>query len=487
MTYRKVDGQKKNRNMITNQNNYPDKNHKSAAVASGAVVTAMIKSPLRKTTRPNQLQAAPTTSQPLQKYPLVSIREYEGDLREHREQVRQSNVQYKQSRIPTTTMATTTATSTTTTRNFNQISQAPTNLWHGIYEKHLLNQTKFERIVDDKWANKCATNGRKNRESGVSNTQPTKTNFNNNLCQNELRMVASMSPLPLLRPDSHSQFALMRRHIDPQLTIAAEPCMAKKSVKFRLTNHSPIPSMAEQQHFHKQINFFDANGGASSTGKMLPEQINNKSAPNDLHHGLSTTTTTKAANVCIQAAEQRHRPYAYSSETQIPSEMGFVYVQPGVIEKNTVFCPPPLNGHNKQIKSEINDADCQLYKNTGGVGVLNQPYNRISGNICLERGQRGQPIGGSHNHREDSSSVPAFGSKTAKMASLSVVSGVNAKVACNTTFVNAITTALSASGDGESTPATNSEYTSNRINIMLETAQAMAAAAYFARLVVLTQ
>lgn len=474
--------------MITNQNNYPDKNHKSAAVASAAVVTAMIKSPLRKTTRPVQLQAAPTSSQPLQKYPLVSIREYEGDSREHREQVRQSNVQYKQSRIPTTTMATAT-TSTTTTRNFNQISQAPTNLWHGIYEKHLLNQTKFERIADDKWANKCASNGRKNRESGVGNTQPSETNFNNNLCQNELRMVASMSPLPLLRPESHTQFALMRRHIDPQSTIAGEPCMAKKSVKFRLTNRSPIPSTAEHQHFHKQINFFDANGCASSTAKMLPEQIN-KSAANDLHHGLTTTTTTAATatNVCMQAAEQRHhRPYAYSSETQIPSEMGFVYVQPGVIEKNKVFCPPPLNGHSKQIKSEINDADCQLYRNTGGVGARNQPYNRISGNICLERGQRGQPVGGSHNHREDCSSAPAIAGTTAKTASLSVVSGVNAKVACNTTFVNAITTALSASGDGESTPATNSEYTSNRINIMLETAQAMAAAAYFARLVVLTQ
>lgn len=494
--------------MIANQSNYPDKNHKSIAV---------IKSSHWKNARPNHLPAKIPLSEQQQKYPLVSIHESEYESREHPSssgtsstQVHQSNVQYKSTRIPTTT----------TVRNFNQISKAPTNLWNGIYEKHLLNQTKFDRTVDDKWTNKCASNGisngmmRKNWETnGVSNIQLSESNFNNNSCQNELR--PTTSTFRTYEPNPVAQFALMRRHIDPQLTIA-EPCMIKKGAKIRMTNRPTNLSAEHQQqqqqqqshavnNFHKQINNFDPNGiSTAGTGKvLLTEMKANKNASNDLHLGLSTPPVSNVQSAGGVGHEQRHRFYAYSSETQIPSEMGFMYVQPGVIEKNLFCAPLPLlyNGHNKQIKNEINDADCHMYKN---VGVLTQAYNRISGNICLERGQRGQrgqPVGG--NHLEDSSvPVQAFGNvvgtaTATKMASLSVVSAVNAKVSCNT-FENAITSSTVApasvavtsggGGGGESTLATNCEYTSNsKINIMLETAQAMAAAAYFARLVLFTQ
>lgn len=498
--------------MITNQNNNLDKNHKSIA---------MIKSPPhRKNARPIHLQSIvqQPTSEVFRKQLHVTFREGDvgggggggGDSRGHRESATSqvppsSNTHCKQSRIPTTT---------TTTRNFNQISKAPTNLWNEIYEKHLLNQTKFEHgiTVDDKWTNKCASNGRKKqRDSGVSNTQPTETNFNNNLCQNELRPALALAPTSaaltpaLVSYESNVPFALLRRHIDPELTFA-EAHPTKKNAKIRLTNRPPIP-YNEPHHFHKQINNFASNGCVTASGRKPFFAPLEKVAvtSNDLHLlPQQQTMFTPAANV-------RHfGPYAYSSGIQIPNEMGIVYMQPSIIEKNLFYQHHQLqqqhhhqqqqhltqlqyNGHNKQIKSEINDpADCQLHsKNTG---VLNQAYNRISGNICLERGQ---PVGG--NHREDSSvgpafsngvtasTVPATATATAKMASLSVVSAANAsKVQCNT-FENAITTSTSLSG-GESTLPTNSDCTTNsKINIMLETAQAMAAAAYFARLVSYTQ
>lgn len=448
--------------MITNQNNYLDKNHKS-----------VIKPPQRKSVRWNHLQLEQTAPVHQQKSPLVSSNAHgcDGEAREYREvpsaQIQPPSVQCKQSRIPTTTA----------TRNFNQISRAPTNLWNGIYEKHLLNQTKFDQTVDDKWANKCASNERKNsRSSGVSNIQPPETNFNNNLCQNELRTV--LVPVPNNGCQINSQYALLHQYIDPQLTFA-EAYTPKKSAKIRLTNRPPpSPPTTSDPYFHKQINTFDSNGGAASMGKFLSEMAN-KNAASNFHLGPQT--------ILLQASNVRASPYKYSNETQIPSEMGFVYVQPSIIEKQKRFCPLPLyNGHNKQIKNEINDVDCQLYKNTG---VLNQAYNRISGNICLERGQRIQPVGG--NHYEDSSAAATAtatlttpSSCATKTASLSVVSAVQEKVANNNTFENAITASMPAPG-GESTLATNSEYTSNnsKINIMLETAQAMAAAAYFARLV----
>lgn len=582
--------------MISNQNNYLDKNHQSIA---------MTKTPYRKNGRQMRMQSNVGVQQALSSelrkqhrtVTFCGVDDVEHS-RGHHEIAQMpptapapstatstsspsSNVQCKQSRIPMSTMMTTTPTST---RNFNQILKVPpqttsdsaftsnnttsttsttTNLWHEIYERHLLNQTKFERIqctVDDKWANKSVSNVVRKTHSqretalGVNGVLPPEIKFNNNNLYrpNEVQqaILAISRAAQQSNYESHiTPFALLRRQqlqqqqhqqqqlhlIDPQMTFAESNLLApqKRNVKLRLANRSSIVTTESANQLHKQIKYFEPNGLGAASALFTPSDgktVSNKNAvafSNDLH-----LFPPPQQHQQQQQTNVRYQPYAYSSDwPQISNEMGIVYMQsPSIIEKKQHFYQQqqpklhqpsfiPYNGHGKQTKGENNNditttADCQLYK-SNGAGALNQAYNRISGNICLERGQ---PVGG--NHREEDSSaqgshavfngigsgaLPILATTTtatttaaattiastalassAKSASLSVVSAVNAKAQCST-FENAITASSGGGGGGtvgDSTLATNSEYTTNsKINIMLETAQAMAAAAHFARLV----
>lgn len=156
-----------------------------------------------------------------------------------------------------------------------------------------------------------------------------------------------------------------------------------------------------------------------------------------------------------------------------------MYAQPSVIETT-------VNVHNKQFAGKICNKTSALLLRPS-ISTTNEKSNRI---VALERGQ---PVGGNFTPnamRPQASPAPST-ANTAR-TSLSVLSAVNAKVGCNT-FKNAITGlgdhcdvggGHGGGGSGESTLPTTTEYSAqSKINLMLETAQAMAAAAYFARFV----
>lgn len=318
----------------------------------------------------------------------------------HYQENRLSN-QYPPSRIPTLT------------QNFNQISKTATTLWNGIYERHLLNQTKFECNPDEILANnkriQQIPNIRHNNASGVNNTiiprSDANFNFNNHLHQNE------MLQTPAAKVKNREQ----------NLTEIGNATMTK-IIRNRLLNQVKNSSGIEDaiiRNFHEN--------------------------PNDEQHYLISHDKNPNKFLNFNATK---------NELQIPSEMHFMCKPSNIIE---------MNGHNKQFNRKMRTTSCHMYKTNGIVSQANN-FSGI-GNVHLERGQ---PVGG--NHCEDSATTNT----------LSVISAVNAKIGCNT-FTNAITTS-----GGESTSATNSEYTAqSKINLMLETAQAMAAAAYFARLVML--
>lgn len=330
------------------------------------------------------------------------------------------------------------------TQNFNQISKTATNLLNDIYERHLLNQTTFDGAMASSGAaapTTIASNGANWR------TMRTESDFNfNNLCYDEPQLPSSTTPQP---QPTNFQAANMNASIQmqwPQQYGGQQKLPANK-----LTKNSRMPRRsADQSVMVDDVGFGEDSSCASherngrvcdNNGRAFHQQtFSSKWNANDdkIHGRKATTSYTSAAGTAAATGNHENVPlYEKIERTYAP--------HPNIIKSHIFYDASDYGGglgHRKPFGKYGADGDASGIKS----GAL-----------------RYQPTG--ENLYNNKASTP--------MALLST-SGV-----AGATNGNA-----GDGGVGLKTAAKNFEYTNNsKINFMLETAQAMAAAAYFARFV----
>lgn len=397
-------------------------------------------------------------------------------LQQHQQQQQQQY--HHQSRIPTMT------------HNFNQISKTATNLLHDIYEKHLLNQTKFDCTNDDVSTAKYIA-ARKNSTSGAIAIERSETDFkfnNHNLYRNEMQ-TALLTPAK----GNHLNVTFQHQSTDQSMTtMHFEKITANKNARVRFVNRNAAIISNEVIVNGKGKIGCDSDSVTDVQIKKLHENSNKTIGDNFcLPPSIQQQQQQQLLLMQQQKQYELSKKYAPSRNSSYADggEMSFMHVQPNIVEKNHFYESPIYNGYgNKQhINSKISLDDCHFYRSN--YANASKSFTKIVGDsVAASYLERGQPVGG--NFCEDTSTkqkTPTTLLTTTPAAAgaaipspLAVISAVNAKACSNTFTTNAITTS-----GGVSTLATNCEYTSNsKINIMFETAQAMAAAGYFARLVV---
>lgn len=349
-----------------------------------------------KAAQPEPRAAEPTTRPPLA--PPTAATPCEPNQMDEQREHGASFGQRPVSRIPTAM------------HHSNQITANASSasvLWNGIYERHLLNQTKFNCTADDLSANQHV------RPTGID----------------------GVTDRPTARPSRnewHTQATKCR--LPGAWSGAAESRLPRKRLLSHATNaadnsNSAATKPTDQHHFHES--------------RPPHGHIN----ANAIGLGLKAADASSLA-MCAQ---------------------------PSVPE-------PTVTGPGRQFNGKMggNRLSAPAMRSTHGDG-----WSGVSGASDTSKRpplERGQPVGG--NFAASAQRPPPAQPRNANTATatLSVVSAVNAKVGGCNVLASGGRTGL---GDGgESTLATAADHSAqSKINLMLETAQAMAAAAYFARFV----
>lgn len=284
-------------------------------------------------------------------------------------------------------------------------------LWNGIYERHLLNQTKFNCTADDLSANQHV---RPTGIDGVADRPTARPSRNEWHTQaNKCRLASAWS--------GAAESRLPRKRLLSHATNAAD------------NSNSPATKPTDPHHFHES---------RPPHGHINANAI-----------GLGPTMANAPSLVmCAQPS--------------VPA--------------------PTVTGHSARLfngKMCGNRLSAPAMRSTHG-----DAWSGVSGASDTSKRpplERGQPVGG--NFTASAQRPPPAQPRNANTATatLSVLSAVNAKVGgCDVLASGGGGGRTGASDGGESTLATAADHSAqSKINLMLETAQAMAAAAYFARFV----
>lgn len=334
-------------------------------------------------------------------------------------------------------------------QNFNQISKTATNLLNDIYERHLLNQTTFDGATASSGTaapSTCTSNGANWR------TMRTESDFNfNNLCYEEPHLPPSSTTMA---QPTNFQAANMNATIKmqrPQTYSGQQKLPANK-----ITKNSRMPRRSVDQ----SIMVDDIGGGEDSTSAS--HERNGRVCDNNVRPFHQQTFSSKW-NANDDKIHGRKIPTSYMSATGTAAAAENHGNVPLYEKIERTYAP-----HPNIIKSHI-FYDASDYGG-GGLGHR-KPFGKygvdVDANGIRNGALRYQPTG--ENVYNNKASTPmALLSSSGMGATNGNVGGCNAE----------------SGSIGLKTAAKNFEYTNNsKINFMLETAQAMAAAAYFARFV----
>lgn len=329
-----------------------------------------------------------------------------------------------------------------TAQNFNRISKTATNLLNDIYERHLLNQTTFEHANTIKTMSspspaKFHGNGSTSGNYGAMNQHSSRpeADFNfNNLCYQD--------SAAFHRPTNNNE---MNKNIVQWQQQKQFFLDQQQQQKFIIDRNSKLARIV------KRPNPEDAKTrNEIISGNSVNKVVNNASESNICSVGSNSVQPQQylKKSACDKMQTRKYLiTSSYNQHQHNSSNEENVYeiscVQPSIIENNVFYdCTSDYGPHHKTFGNKIVSSQSGVGSSVG-IGVTRDTNKIVS--------VRGEPVGGNFYVEEK----PANG-----------------------------LSAVLTKDDYESVATTNCEYTnSSKINIMLETAQAMAAAAYFARLV----
>lgn len=336
------------------------------------------------------------------------------------------------SRIPTTPMV---------AQNFNQISKTASNLLNDIYERHLLNQTTFDGAT--------ATSGSAAPTTTITGnganwkTMRIESDFNfNNLCYEPPPLPPSATTMA--QPNNFQANSAIPMHRPPLNSGQPKSQPHKITKNCRMPRRSAAPSMImvddsggvggedSGSASHERNERVYDNNGRTFHQQTFSSKWNN--ANDDKMHGRKASTSYMSTATAAAGNQENVPLYEKIERTYAP--------HPNIIKSNIFY-------------------DASDY---GGGPGHRKPFGKYG--VGMEGAMRYEPTGETFYNK---ASTP--------MALLSSTIGGTA---------NGI---VGVGGDGGGgaglkTAAKNFEYTNNsKINFMLETAQAVAAAAYFARFV----
>lgn len=345
-------------------------------------------------------------------------------------------------------------TSLSTPNHFNNISKTATNYLHDIYEKHLLAQTRFNAFSSSSSIPTNCADQNVPPSSGlpVNNVKPN-CNFKN--------------------LSKHQQLQLMARHQKCVMT-AHQRGGGGGGVKI---GTSTIPEVV--------VGGEDGAGGGSGGGGGFEMMIKNnlqQRVPRKISESVSLKLrrSLNEKQMALAATSGggggiRRRPIGSSATTTTPLVEPAIYVPCAKTNGNSVYCG--LQQSSKQ------------YAGTGGEGVkkcaqvVGDDDDRQERDINGKISGRTEPVGCGNIYL-----APSFPDSLPPSNIPLVVGDLPLfSVGSSTTSISAPTTTTSYISRNNNTvaAATNSAFVhrNSKINIVLETAQAMAAAAYFARFV----
>lgn len=311
----------------------------------------------------------------------------------------------QQSRIPSSTTTPTQPITSQPTPNFNQISKTATNLLNDIYEKHLLNQTRFENANA---INKQTAGG--GGGFGAGHVGATEADFN-------LNGLTHQQHLQLQHQHHHQQQHQLR-----QQSVAGE--------QNKIPNVSYVPRL------------MGANGATLTAGTELMIKNNQRQrVPRKI-----------SESVALKIQKSLCEKQSAAAMMGVVGGGGMLAVRKQPPGGNEVNLFEPSYVH--RTKTDVNLV-YGGYEHSAAI-QSKQYIQGLSGGSCDANGKisvRAEPVGGNNFYQDNLCEYSSIGGKAA----------------------------LATNGGAITT--NNYEHRNSKINIMLETAQAMAAAAYFARFV----
>lgn len=351
----------------------------------------------------------------------------------------------------------------TMTQNFNEISKTATNLLNDIYERHLLSQTTFESasasaspvVATTVQSSGSATSTHQQQSSNAvalkcalatNENRPSESDFNfNNLCYQQTTAAPNQRPKNALTlkliANKVSNKSKMPKHVTNAKSNAPGECRRTTSNSVTEKDKENVNETCEN----------GINNGVSSTPVTATHHqvLTRRYGSDKVQHPRKFSMTYMMPNHSqdTNAASTSTAAIGHHESAQKSSGNGMATI----IENNTFYEASDYVGHRKQFTR--NDIV--------GVGIKTK---MTESKTSAATGKRGEPVGGNFY-------------VTATAASpLAVISTIDAKPPP--------TEAKPSLNKGEKSSSANAEFANNsKINIMLETAQAMAAAAYFARFV----
>lgn len=334
------------------------------------------------------------------------------------------------------------------TQNFNQISKTATNLLNDIYERHLLNQTTFDGVTATSGTAATTTIA-----SNGANWRPmrTESDFNfNNLCYEEPQLPPSTTTMP-----QPTNFTAANMNPSIQMQRPQQYSGQQKLQANKITKNNRMPRRSADQ----SIMVDDVGGGEDSSSAS--HERNGRVCDNN-GRAFHQQTFSSKWNANDDKIHGRKIPTSYVTAAGTAAAAGNHENVPLYEKIERTYAP-----HPNIIKSHI-FYDASDYG--GGLGHR-KPFGKYGVEVDASGIRNGalryQPTG--ENVYNNKASTPmALLSSSGMGATNGVVGGGSGD----------------GGGVGLKTAAKNFEYTNNsKINFMLETAQAMAAAAYFARFV----
>lgn len=346
------------------------------------------------------------------------------------------------------------------TQNFNQISKTATNLLNDIYEKHLLSQTTFENVNA---MNGFCVKGMAGKNGGCGNgvsammaaratDRPTPMKHGLGRVSGGATIVQHRS----MRPEQDFNFNNLCHQESPSL---APTAVAATTVGQRATNHG--------QQIPPTATIVSANAAIVNQPKASFAHSKSPKAPRIVLRNVADGGGAATANVASCSGSHATTAFPVAATTisvsgakhQAPTKAMVATDSKGNAITTVYAACADGNSFDVNYTHPAGRRETNVFYDSSDYGIRKQlnkangdSHSGYNGKISV----RGEPVGG--NFYDESHGVKGD--------------------------VSLATAVIVADGNRRTDTAATNKYecgSNNKINIMLETAQAMAAAAYFAR------